>query len=260
MKGGEEVAKINSIDRAIDILSLIYDNNREMGISEIARELNVYKSTVFRTLETLEERGFVTKNENSKYWLGIKLYALGSVAGKSLPFKNLIQPYARAVSEKFNEVVNVSILDETTIDFPTTILIIKETAVNHSLITANPPLGASSKAHYSAVGKCLLAYTHKSKLDNYKCYDLPVYTENTISNWDDLMEELEKVRKVGYAMDNEDYEIGLTCIAVPILDGNNKAVAAMSVSGPSKRMRQHDYKTIISLLQQTSNEISKRLN
>lgn len=253
------MAKINSIDRALDILTLIYDKNKELGISEIARELDLYKSTVHRTLETLESRGFVSKNDQNKYWLGVKLYALGAVAGNTIPFKNLVQPYAKTLSEKFHEVVNVSILDETVKELPKTILIHKELPSGNSLITVNPPLGASSEAHYSAVGKCLLAYTSEEMLNSYQCTELPVYTKNTISTWDGLMNELEVVREQGYAIDNEDYEIGLTCIAAPIIDASGHAIAAMSLSGPSERMRKHDYRILIEELKTITLKISQMI-
>lgn len=253
------MAKINSIDRALDILILLYKENRPMGVSEIARGLDLHKSTCFRTLETLEARGFLSRSGQDKYWLGVKLYALGAVAGNTVPIRNLIQPYARALSQKFNEVVNVSILDKTVTDMPTTILIVKEIAVQNSLITVNPPLGASSEAHYSAVGKCLLAFTSQKVIDSYECSRLPVYTKNTISDWGQLLEELKVVKSQGYAMDNEDFEIGLTCIAVPILDENGHAVAAMSLSGPSERMRKHDYKVVIEELRNTTRKISNVL-
>lgn len=253
------MAKINSIDRALDILILIYEKNRELGISEIARELDLYKSTVHRTLETLESRGFVSKNELNKYWLGVKLYALGAVAGNTITLKNLVQPYAKALSEKFNEVVNVSILDETAKRLPKTILFHKEIPFRNSLVTINPPLGASTEAHYSAVGKCILAFSPKELLDTYTCTELPVYTDKTISDWNELLVHLEAVKEQGYAMDDEDYEIGLVCIAVPILDRSGHAVAAISLSGPSERMRKHDYATVISELKAVTQQISSTL-
>lgn len=254
------MAKINSIDRALDILILMYKKNKALGVSEIGRALDLHKSTVYRTLETLEARGFVSRSNQDKYWLGVKLYALGAVAGNTIPVRNLIQPYAKALSQKFNEVVNVSILDETVTDIPTTILIVKEIAVQNSLITVNPPLGASSEAHYSAVGKCLLAFTSEEVIDSYTCSQLPVYTKNTISDWNQLLEELKVVKAQGYAMDNEDYEVGLTCIATPILDGNGHAIAALSLSGPSERMRKHDFKILIEELKATTAKISRILD
>lgn len=250
------MAKINAIDRALDVLLLLYEKNREMGVSEIARELELYKSTVHRTLETLEARSFVCKNDQDKYWLGIKVFALGAVAGNTIPLKNLIQPYAKELSKKFNEVVNVSILDETSEDIPRTILIVKEVPQGNSLVTVNPPLGASSEAHYSAVGKCILAHTPENILNRYKQEELPVYTKNTIGSWEGLLKELEGVREEGYAIDKEDYEIGLTCIAAPILDRQGKALAAISLSGPSQRMRVHDFKILIEELKKVAEEVS----
>lgn len=249
--------KIIAVDRALDILLLLYNNGEEMGISDIGRELELHKSTVHRTLSTLRDKGFIYKNEeNDKYWLGIKIYAMGLLLGEKLSLVDIIKPYSKELYEEFHEVVNVSILDEDVNKNYKTIVICKESE-NRKVLSVNPDVGSSSDAHVSSVGKCLLAYTKNIDLGGKSDQPLKRYTENTITNWDDLLEELNKIKQVGYAIDNEEQEIGLYCIGAPILDKKGNAVAAISMSGPTGRMKNEDIENKIIKLVETANKISE---
>jgi len=257
METGSE--KIGSIDRALDILILLYDENRELGVTEIGSSLGLYKSTVHRTLATLEKRGFVHQNpDNGKYWLGMKLYSIGMAVGEKMPLRQLVQPFARRLSQKFNEVVNVSVLDSTSGKYPRSVLIHKEESTNQ-VLRINPGVGSTSACYCSAVGKSLLAFSPKEVLDKAKEEEFSVYTPNTLKKWEELMGELESIRVKGYSIDNEEQEIGLTCIAAPILDRNSKAVAALSLSGPTVRMKALDSEEIIGEVMKTAQEISSLL-
>lgn len=250
---------INSIGRALDILMLLYYEQKELGVTEIAKSLGLHKSTVHRTLSTLENKGFVQQNlENGKYWLGMKIYALGMLVGEKMPLKHIIRPYAKELFERFHEVVNVSVLDKTSQNYPRTILILKEESPDQ-ILRVNPIVGSSSGSHYSAVGKCLLAFSPEKVLDKFKTKELPIYTKNTISNWDDLLKELEDVRIKGYAIDNEELEIGLTCVAAPILDKENNVIAAISISGPTSRIRSDKFEAIVSEVKTIAWKISNLL-
>lgn len=250
---------INSIDRALDILILLYYEQKELGVTEIAKNLGLHKSTVHRTLSTLENKGFVQQNfENGKYWLGMKIYALGMLVGEKMPLKHIIRPYSKELFEKFHEVVNVSVLDKTSQKYPRTILILKEESTDQ-ILRVNPIVGSSSESHYSAVGKCLLAFSPNKVLERFKGQDLPAYTKNTINNWEDLLIELDNVRSRGYAVDNEELEIGLTCVAAPILDKENNSIAAISISGPTSRIKSDKFDIIVNEVKNTAWKISNLL-
>lgn len=248
---------INSVDRALDIIILIYEEGKAMGVSEIAERLDIYKSTVHRTLITLEGKGFVTKDpDTEKYWLGIKLYSIGMEVGNKLSMRSIIKPYCDSLYTEFGEVVNASVLDISKPDNPKGIIIYKAFDSNQ-LLFVNPPEGASSPVYGSSVGKCLLAF-NDIDLNQFREIPLKRYTENTIDNWDDLILNIEEVRKNGYAVDNEELEIGLTCIGAPVLDKNNKAIAAISLSGPTQRMRSSDFDYKIRRVVEVANEISRQ--
>jgi len=256
---GASEEKISSIDRALDILILLHTEDRELGVTEIGLALGLYKSTVYRTLATLEKRGFVQQNtENGKYWLGIKLYALGMSVGEKMHLRHVIQPYAKRLSEKFNEVVNVSVLDITSDKCPRSVLILKE-EVASQVLKMTPGIGSSNKCYNSATGKVLLTFSPKEVLDRCKEEEILPYTEKTVKNWDQLFMEMRDIKIKGYAIDNEEQEFGLTCVAAPILDRNKKVVAAISLSGPTSRINSRDFEEIVSEVVKTAAEVSDLL-
>ncbi|MPN47386.1 Transcriptional repressor IclR [bioreactor metagenome] len=145
----------------------------------------------------------------------------------------VVNPYAKALSDKFKEVVHISVLDKNASSFPKHIIIDK---VGQQFLSLTPPIGSSTPCHCAAVGKCLLAFSSPEYLSQFIGTPLPSYTANTIVSWDKLLQELEKIRQNGYAYDDEELEIGLTCVAGPIFSRNREAIAAISLSGPRSRV------------------------
>lgn len=227
---------IQSVDRALEILIYLYNEGRETSITQIAKDLDVYKSTVFRTLATMEARGFVKKNpETEKYWLGTRLFSLGKSVENKMGLREIIGPYATELYEAYHEVVNVSVLERNQGDIYKSMIIYKAESPNQ-MLTVNPPVGSSSECHCSGIGKCLLAFTRDVDLSVYEKNPLNTYTIHTINTVEGLRTELAHIREQGYAIDREELEIGLTCIGAPVLDRSGNAVAAISLSGPSSRI------------------------
>ncbi|MFZ5944592.1 MAG: IclR family transcriptional regulator [Bacillota bacterium] len=247
---------INSVDRALDILLLLQKEGKELGITQISNSLGVYKSTIYRTLVTLESKGFVQQNpENGKYWLGMRLYTLGMMIKEKLTIKNIIYPYAKKLSEKFNEVVHISILDKSAEKYPKHIIIDK--VESQQVLSLTPNIGSSACCHSSAVGKALLAFSDLEYLDIFKGNRLPKFTEKTITDWDELIKELKQIKEIGYAVDDEELELGLTCVAAPILGVDGQAVAAISISGPTARVKSDRYQEILMEVKETARQLSQ---
>ncbi len=250
---------ILSVERALDTLLLLYKNGEGMGVSEIGRELDFHKSTVHRILATLENKGFVYKNKDTdKYWLGLKIYTMGLLIGEKLSLTDIIRPFAKELFEEFDEVVNVSILDTDSHDLYKSVIILKESKTD-KVLSVNPNVGSSSDPHSSSVGKCLLAFGQDINIEKYKDIDLKKYTKYTIDNYEDLIKELEDVKQKGYAIDREEQEIGLYCIGAPILNKNGQAIAAISISGPTARMKNKDLDKKIDRLVEIAKKIAYEL-
>ncbi len=247
---------IVAVDRALDILLELYKNGEEMGISELSRELNMQKSSVHRTLATLESKNFVYQNlNNGKYWLGLKIYTMGLLVGEKLSMVDIFKPYAKELFNEFREVVNISILDKDIIDGYKSVIVLKEYDENR-VLSVSTNTGSVTDARASSVGKCLLAFS--KDVDYKKLLEKPLekYTEFTITNREDLLNELQKIKQEGFAIDNEERELGLTCIGAPILDRNGYSIAAISISGPSARMKMSNFDEKVKKVKDIANRIS----
>ena len=247
---------IQSVDRALEVMIYLYHEGKETSITKIAADLGVYKSTVYRTLVTLENRGFVRKNpETDKYWLGNRLFVLGKGVENRMGLPEIVRPYAKKLYDAYCEVVNVAILERNPDDVYRSVIILKEES-DRQVLTVNPPVGSSSECYCSSVGKCLLAYSSDIDLGVYDTHPMRPHTEHTIITVSALRAELAKVRERGYAMDHEELEYGLTCIGAPILDQKGEAVAAISLSGPTSRMLTGDIEERIEAVKRIAREIS----
>lgn len=247
---------IQSVDRALEVMIYLHHEGKETSITKIAADLGVYKSTVYRTLVTLENRGFVRKNpETEKYWLGNRLFVLGKGVENRMGLLEIVRPYARKLYDAYCEVVNVSILERNPDDVYRSVIILKEES-DRQVLTVNPPVGSSSECYCSSVGKCLLAFSADIDLGVYETHPMRPHTEHTVTTVPALRAELMKVRERGYAMDHEELEYGLTCIGAPILDHKGEAVAAISLSGPTSRMLAGDIEERVEAVKRIAREIS----
>ena len=247
---------INSVDRTLVILEYLFNQNKPVSLSQISRDLDIYKSTVYRTLATLQNRGYVVQDMNTgKYELGFKIHVLGSqMAGESAMEKQ-VAPHVQALADRFNETVNVSKLSVDSNGLYVGIVI--ALAVSNYSLSPTLQLGGVSSCYCSSVGKCLLAFTEGINLHVYDDHPMEKYTETTITSIVDLRAELDKVRRNGYAIDDEEQENGLYCVGVPILK-DGEALAAISLSGLKGRM-QNGLDEKIEALKQAAEAIGKEL-
>jgi DNA-binding IclR family transcriptional regulator len=230
---------------------------KELSVTQISKELGIHKSTVCRTLETMENRGFVRQNpETGKYWLGLQLYSLGMLFREHEPLKKVVHPYAQALAERFNEGVHLTMLHKNGGPYPQHIVLDK--IQSQQVLNLAPPVGSVSPSYCSASGKVLMAYEESDYVKQYIGCPLPRFTQYTVTDWDTLLQELEQIRRQGYALDREELEIGLTCIAAPIL-AEGHIVAAISLSGPVSRISEQALPEIIAAVQQSAKDISALL-
>lgn len=246
---------ISSVERALDVMLYINSQNDPVGISEISKALGVYKSTVFRTLITLQSKNFVRQDEvTGKYSLGISLLSMA----QRITVYDVFKPFADSLCKEFKEAINVSVLESQHHEPYRTILVVKSES-NNNVLSVNPQIGSSSPCYCSSVGKCLLAFHPHINDEALKKYSYIKYTENTIDSYEKLISEIEKVRKAGYAMDDEEQEMGLTCIGVPLFDREGKAIASLSLSGPTTRVHALSVEHIVNRLKSVASEIRNLL-
>lgn len=221
---------LSSLDTALSILNL-FIAHAELTPNEISVISGINKSTVFRMLVTLENRGFLLKTENNKYKLGLKLFTLGQLVYNRTELISIIHPYLEKLTKVTGESSHLCMMDDATH------IVFLDKVVSSSLLKMDTPLGFLQYAHCTGTGKAILAYETEQTINQYiKLTEFSQQTNHSIKNAKEFLEILDQIRENGYACDDEEFEPGLTCYAVPILDASGQPIAAISSSGPTTRM------------------------
>lgn len=252
-----EKEEIKSIRKSLDLLELLSDNMKEMGITEISKDLHMGISTVYRILTTLKRRGYVIQNQHTlKYTLGIQSFILGSKVQSAMNLVNLVTPFLQKLSKKTNESINFSILEDREV-------VCLSKIESPEVLRTDIEIGVRLPAHCTAVGKGLLSFLSEREFtilygkDNKK---LCTPTPNSISSVRELKKCLKKIKRDGYAIDKEEFKIGINCLGVPIMNNEGKSIAGISVTGPSSRFTLSEMKKLKSTLISISKDISNKLN
>lgn len=248
--------KIKSIEKALDLLELLSDNKKEMGITEINKEFHMGLSTIHRILTTLKYHGYIVQNQQtSKYMLGTKLFILGCKVQNTTNLIKVVTPFLQRLSQNTNETINFAILEGRE-----AIYIFK--IESKETLKAGIEVGTKVAAHCASLGKVLLAFLPEQEFrmlypnENEK---LPTFTPKSISSVEELKKCLKKIKKQGYAIDEEEFKIGVNCLGVPIINNEGKAIAAISISGPVSRFSLFEMEKVKSRLIALSQDISKQL-
>jgi len=249
-----EKKTIQSIDRALQVLELFSLEKPEWGVTEISKALNIYKSNVHNILSTFAEKGFVKKDpKTDKYKLGIKFFELGSVVIKNMDLRRIAHPHIEKLSKEFNETVHLGVLDEGRV-------VSIEREESNKGLCSHIEIGKRTPLHCTAVGKAIMAYLSEDEINFIiKEKGLEKYTENTITNREELRKEFLKIQKQGYAVDNMEHEEGVRCVSGPIRDYNGKVIASMSISGPAFRIDESNIPIIAKKVKEYCDCISKEM-
>ena len=244
--------RIKSIDRALDILEFLSNNGDDIGISDISRGIGMGLSTVHRIINTLKSRGYIIQNQKTlKYRLGIKLFELGCKVYNTKHLIKIARPYLRKLSKMTSETVNLAILEDKEVVYLDTI---------ESIETLRTGIvrGTRTAAHCTALGKVLLSSIPGSDFKQlYKNSETIIQlTPKSLTSLVDLKKELKKVKKQGYAFDQEESMIGINCVGVPIFNGNKEVIMAISITGPSSRFTVDKMKDVKEKLIITAKEVS----
>lgn len=245
---------IQSLERAMSILELFEDGNREKSVKEISMKLDLSKSTVFGLINTLANLNYLHQNEdNLKYSLGLKVLALGSAVSQSNLLAKVANPHLQKLSFKFQETCLLAIEENG-------FVVYVDKTESSSSISINTRIGTKKELFCTGVGKCFLAFMPKENADNIISLGLRKVTPNTIDNAIDLEKELKSIRKRGFSFDNEEYELGISCVAVPVFSNAGKIIASVSLTGPTARIRGIDLSELSESLNFTAKAISGDLN
>ncbi len=221
---------IQSLDRGIRILLILAERDCA-GITELAETLGVDKSTASRLVETLRAHDMVRLDpETRKYRLGFRILHLGESLKGNLNVIAIARPMLTELSAQLDESVHLCAFNNNS-------AYVMDQVRSNKNYALSATVGMVEPFHCSSVGKCILAFrrqdTIRALLENY---EFTRYTENTITTKEALLEDLERIRARGYAVDDEEMAPGVRCLAVPVYDYRNSARYSIGVSGPRENI------------------------
>jgi DNA-binding IclR family transcriptional regulator len=244
---------IQSVQRAAAILRCFTKAEAELGVTSLSKQLGLHKSTVSRLLSTLEQEGFVEKNpETDKYRLGLALVTLAGIVLEQIDLREVAASYLSTLAERTQETVNIVVLsgrDCMNIDG----------AASPQPIQYVGRIGRRTPCYCTAAGKVLLAHLSPEEQRRTLPETLPRFTEKTIVDYDNLVQDLQKIREQGYAITHEEHQKDLSAVAAPIYDHTERIIAAVVVSGPTYRIGPGEIETLVEPVQEVAREISARL-
>jgi DNA-binding IclR family transcriptional regulator len=242
---------VHSVDRAISILQVLARHGAA-GVTEIAAELDVHKSTVSRLLGTLEARGLVEQGSNrGRYRLGYGVVQLAAGATKKHDLSVISRPICHDLADTVGETVNVAVRDGRHV-------VSIDQVIGSSAVTTMNWVGQRTPLHATSAGKVFLANMTPEELKMSLAGGLERYTEHTVVDTSILTEQLETARSLGYAQALEEHEIGLAAVAAPIRALDGQVIAALTVSGPNFRINEHTIPGVAPHLLAAAAEISER--
>jgi len=246
---------IQAVSHALDLLEQFHGDVDELGVTELSKRLKLHKNNVFRLLATLESRGYIEQNKATEnYRLGLKALELGQTFIKQMGLLRQAKPILEKIVGSCNETAYVAIFKEGSIVY----LDVIETDMTVRVVSR---VGSRLPAYCTASGKVHLAHLSDDEINElFPNRQFKSYTKTTITDREQLKEVLKTVVEKGYAIDDEEMDIGVRCVAAPIRDYTRRIVGAISISGPTMRLSDERIeKELIPLVQSSAEELSARL-
>ena len=247
-------SKVNSVDRALVILEYLGTQTKEVGVRELGQAIGLSKSSVHRILQTLRARGFVKWNpDNARYSLGMRTFEVGCGILRQMEVHSVAKPYLEQLVNALGETAFLGVVDETE-------LVYIDKIDGRRSVRMYADIGSRRPLHCTAIGKALLAHMDRAEADRIlSAKPLVRHTKNTITDAEALRAELDKIRRLGYAEDNEETEEGLYCAGAPVFNYSGRPVAAISVAVPKIGPQAVNKERIIKQVVQAAQEIAAKL-
>ena len=253
-KAPVERYRIHVIDRAAQILDCFGFDHQELSVSEIGAKTGLHRSTAHRILMALEYNDLIKQNPSTgKYHLGIKLFKLGHQAVSQLNLREICRPFLSRLMNDTKETIHLAVLDDDQV------LYLDKVEGPHALRMPSR-VGRHIPTYCTSLGKAMLSCLDDQEVKSIlRRQTLKPHTENTVKNINQLLADLGSVRKRGYAVDNEEIEIGLRCVGAPLRDYTGGMVGAISVAAPSARLSEKNTPVIGRMVIAIAAGISEKL-
>jgi IclR family transcriptional regulator, KDG regulon repressor len=252
--GGEPRYVVQPVLKAMQVLQLVCEASEPPTLEQLVRRAALPKTTVFRYLRTLATMRFVEHDpEADRYRPGIGLWWLSHVSSPYETLRQACRPHMKRLRQRFNETVNLGVLSGGEVLY-------LDVVESERSLRMQSTVGATDPLHSTALGKVFLAFRPASQLNALLPQTLQRMTKDTIVDRAALIEQLDIIRTTGYAMEVGENEEGSYCIAAPICDNRNVAIAALSLSAPVSRLDESVRQTICASIMSACAEIGRMLN
>ncbi|MFN8203802.1 MAG: IclR family transcriptional regulator [Solirubrobacteraceae bacterium] len=243
---------VQSVGRSLDLLEAIADE--ELGLVALAKRVGFGPSTAYRLLATLAARGYVTRSaENGTYRLGPKLLEMAAAArDQDVRLRAIVHPHLRALRDATGETANLVVADDDAVVYV-------DQAESPQSVRLFTTIGRRVPLHASGGGKAIAAFSPPAAVDELVAGGLARLTERTLVTSRAFGDEMARIRARGYAIDDEEYETGVVCVAAALRGADGEPVAAVTVSGPAARMRGHGLDALGALVRDHADRASADL-
>jgi len=250
-RDGDSSGQVQSLCRALSILNVIADEDHGMTMTDISQRAGLPMSTTHRLLTTLQHERYVRYDNDQSVWkMGVQAFIIGNSFVRSRDIIATSRPFMTALMEKSGETTNLAVADQ-----GECIYLAQVECRQMMRVQAKP--GSRVPIHSSAVGKALLAAMPSEKAKKFiQMREFERATDNTVIDQKALYKEIEEVREIGFAFDDEEHCVGLRCVASAIFDEFGEPIAAVSLSGPMARVGDDRFPVLGGMVKDTAEEIT----
>ncbi len=242
-----------AVERALSILEEVSSRTEGMTNSEISRKLTIPKSSASYILRVLEKRGYLVRDNSSKYKLGLRIVSLGRGLLSNLDVREVAKPVMEALTKKIRLSTHLAVLDNGR-------AVYIEKVDIESFIKMDIWVGHRLPVHTTAIGKALLAHLKEDEIiEILKLRGMDKKTPKTITSRAKFLIELSKVREFGFALDNEENNEGVRCVAAPVFDNNGAVIAALGTSGTTLQLDETSLPKTVEAVKETARKLSRQL-
>lgn len=243
------MSEIQSVARALKILNTLGEADEGVGVTELARAMDMDKGSVSRVMQTLAQQGFAEQDPSTRrYTLGPQLVVLGQRLLARMPLRDQAHPYLRQLVDATGECAHLAVAAQGQVLYV-------DQVESAATLRVNTGVGTLAPMHSTALGKCLMAFGNAAIPE-----PLTAFTTRTITSAEALKLHLEQTRRQGYAIDDEEYSYDVRCVAVPVINHQNQVVAAIGISGPAGRMGLERLPELASVVREIGTALSNRLS
>lgn len=248
----ERGGQVQSLSRALAVLEALARSHDGLGLTELAQTVGLPTSTAHRLLTTLQQARFVRFDAAAGQWqVGVQAFVVGNAFARTRDLPPIARPYLRHLMEESGETANLYLAEEGGE------AICLGQVESRRMMRAIARPGGRVKLHCSGAGKAILAWLPEREVGPIlERHGLPAFTARTLATPRDLRAALAEVRARGFAVDDEEHEVGLRCVAAPVLDEHGAPLGGISVSGPTARIPDHRLALLGALVSETARAVT----